>query len=136
MANAQTEIKGGYSLAIIPFLNRVDNWLDFFNGIKTFLIIGSQFNWLKNYKNILVNPLTKQKKKYKFIIYTIRACSNYNAKQIINKIINYYTIYKTLKKNYKLKSDGTFHKLFNQFFTISLANYKSIKNYTEAIKKL
>ena len=44
MANAQAEIKGGYSLAIIPFLNGTDNWLNFFNGIKTFLIMGSQFN--------------------------------------------------------------------------------------------
>ena len=44
MANAQAEIKRGYSLAIVPFLNRADNWLDFFNSIKTFLIIGSQLN--------------------------------------------------------------------------------------------
>ena len=44
MANAQAKIKRGYSLAIVPFLNRVDNWLDFFNGIKTFLVIGSQLN--------------------------------------------------------------------------------------------
>ena len=41
MVNAQTEIKGGYSLAIVPFFNRVDNWLDFSNSIKTFLIMGS-----------------------------------------------------------------------------------------------
>ena len=59
MANTQAEIKGGYSLAIVPFLNRVDNWLDFFNGIKTFLVIGCQLNWLKDYKDILVNPLIK-----------------------------------------------------------------------------
>ena len=44
MVNAQAKIKGGYSLAIVPFLNRVDNWLDFFNSIKTFLVIGSQLN--------------------------------------------------------------------------------------------
>ena len=42
--------------------------------------MGSQFNWLKNYKNILVNPLAKWKKKYKFTIYTIKAQSNYNTK--------------------------------------------------------
>ena len=41
-------------------------------------------------------------KKYKFAIYAIRAQSNYNAKQIINGMSNYYTAYKTLKKNYKL----------------------------------
>ena len=50
---------------------------------------------------MLVNPLAKQKKKYKFAIYAIRARSNYNAKQMINRIINYYTAYETLKKNYK-----------------------------------
>ena len=44
MANAQAEIKRGYSLAIVPFLNRVDNWLDFSNSSKTFLVIGSQLN--------------------------------------------------------------------------------------------
>ena len=48
-----------------------------------------------------VNPLAKQKKKYKFAIYTIKAQSNYNTKQMVNKIINYYTTYKTFKKNYK-----------------------------------
>ena len=73
MANAQAEIKGGYSLVIVPFLNKVDNWLDFFNSIKTFLVIGSQPNWLKDYKNTPVNPSAKWKKKYKFTIYTIRA---------------------------------------------------------------
>ena len=73
MANVQAKIKGGYSLAIIPFLNRVNNWLNFFNSIKTFLVIRSQLNQLKDYRDILVNPLAKQKKKYKFTIYTIRA---------------------------------------------------------------
>ena len=59
MVNTQTEIKGGYSLAIVLFLNRVNNWLDFSNSIKTFLIIKSQFNWLKDYRDMLVNPLAK-----------------------------------------------------------------------------
>ena len=102
MVNAQAEIKGGYSLAIIPFLNKADNQLDFFNSIKTCLIIGSQLNWLKDYRDMPVNPLAKWKKKYKFTIYTIKTQSNYNAKQVINGIINYYTAYETLKKNYKL----------------------------------
>ena len=44
MVNTQAEIKGGYNLAIVPFLNRVDNWLNFSDGIKTFLVIGSQLN--------------------------------------------------------------------------------------------
>ena len=73
MANTQAKIKGGYSLAIIPFLNKADNQLDFFDGIETFLVIKSQLNWLKNYRDMPVNPLTKWKKKYKFTIYAIRA---------------------------------------------------------------
>ena len=80
MANAQAEIKRGYSLAIVPFLNGADNQLNFFNGIKTFLVMGSQLNQLEDYRDILVNPLAKWKKKYKFAIYAIRAQSNYNAK--------------------------------------------------------
>ena len=80
MVNAQAKIKRGYSLAIIPFFNRVDNQLNFFNSIKIFLVIGSQLNQLKNYRDMSVNPLAKQKKKYKFAIYTIKAQSNYNTK--------------------------------------------------------
>jgi hypothetical protein len=67
-------------LAIIPFLNRADNWLDFFNSIETFLVMGSQLNWLKDYRDMPVNPSAKWKKKHKFAIYAIRARSNYNAK--------------------------------------------------------
>jgi hypothetical protein len=67
----------------------------------TFLIMGSQLNWLEDHRNTLAIPLTEWKKKHKFAIYAIRARSNYNAKQIINGISNYYTTYKTLKKNYK-----------------------------------
>ena len=73
MANAQAKIKGGYNLAIVPFFNKVNNWLDFFNSIKTFLVMGSQLNQLKDYRDILVNPSAKWKKKYKFAIYAIRA---------------------------------------------------------------
>ena len=73
MANAQAEIKGGYSLAIVPFLNKADNWLDFSNSIKTFLVMGSQLDQLKNYKDTPVNPSAEQKKKHKFAIYTMRA---------------------------------------------------------------
>ena len=59
MANAQAEIKGGYSLAMVPFLDGADNWLDFSDGIETFLIMGSQFNWLKDYRDTPVNPSVK-----------------------------------------------------------------------------
>ena len=73
MLNAQAKIKGSYSLAIVSFFNRTDNQLDFFDGIKTFLIIESQFNWLEDYRDIPVNPSAKWKKKYKFAIYTMKA---------------------------------------------------------------
>ena len=59
MTNTQAEIKEGYSLAMVPFFNRTDNWLDFFNDIETFLIMGSQLNWLKDHKNTPAIPLTK-----------------------------------------------------------------------------
>ena len=35
--------------------------------------MGSQFNWLKDYRDTPVNPLVKWKKKHKFAIYAIRA---------------------------------------------------------------
>ena len=86
---------------MVPFLNGVDNWLDFSDGIKTFLVMGSQFDWLEDYRDTPVNPSAKWKKKHKFAIYAIRARFNYNTKQMVNRIINYYTAYKTLEKNYK-----------------------------------
>lgn len=57
MANVQAEIKGGYNLAMVPFLNGVDNWLDFSDGIETFLIMGSQLDWLEDHRNTPVIPL-------------------------------------------------------------------------------
>jgi hypothetical protein len=59
MVNAQAEIKRGYSLTIVFFLDKADNWLDFFNGIETFLVMGSQLNWLEDYRDIPVNPSVK-----------------------------------------------------------------------------
>ena len=56
MANVQAEIKGGYSLAMVPFLDGADNWLDFSNSIETFLIIGNQLDWLEDYRNTPANP--------------------------------------------------------------------------------
>ena len=67
----ETPLVRPHSLAIVPFLDGADNWLDFFNGIKTFLVIGSQLDWLKDYKDMLVNPLAKWTKKHKFAIYAI-----------------------------------------------------------------
>ena len=58
---------------MVPFLNEADNWLDFSDGIETFLIMGSQLNWLEDHRITLVIPLIEWKKKYKFAIYAIRA---------------------------------------------------------------
>ena len=44
MANAQVKIKGGYGLTMVPFLNGADDWLDFSNGIETFLTMENQLN--------------------------------------------------------------------------------------------
>jgi hypothetical protein len=137
MANAQqVEIKGGYSLAMVPFLDGADNWLDFSDGIQTFLIMGNQLDWLEDHRNTPVNPSAEWKKKHKFAIYAMRARSNYNAKQMTDGISNYYTAYEILEKNYKPQGDGTFRDLSDRFFTISLADHKNIEDYTEAVKKL
>jgi len=136
MAGAQAEIKGGYSLAMVPFLDGADNWLDFSDGIETFLIMGSQLDWLEDHRNTPANPSSEWKRKHKFAIYAMRARSNYNAKQMIDGMSNYYTAYETLEKNYKPQGDGTFRDFSDRFFTITLADYKNIEDYTEAIKKL
>ena len=85
---------------MVPFLEGADNWLDFSDGIETFLIVGNQLDWLEDHKSTLANPSAKWKKKHKFAIYAIRARSNYNTKKMIDGITN-YTAYKTLEKNYK-----------------------------------
>lgn len=136
MANAQAEIKGGYTLAMVPFLDGTDNWLDFSDGIETFLIMGNQLDWLEDHRATPANPSAEWKRKHKFAVYAMRARSNYNAKKMINGITNYYTAYETLEKNYKPQGDGTFRDLSDRFFTISLADHKNIEEYTEAIKKL
>ena len=58
---------------MVPFLNGADNWLDFSNSIKTFLIMGNQLNWLEDHRDTPINPLVEWKKKHKFAIYAIRA---------------------------------------------------------------
>ena len=120
---------------MVPFLEGADNWLDFSDGIETFLIMGNQLDQLEDHKSTLVNPSAEWKKKHKFTIYAMRARSNYNAKKMIDGITN-YTAYETLEKNYKPQGDGTFRDLSDRFFTISLADHKNVKEYTEAIKKL
>jgi hypothetical protein len=48
---AQSEQKRGCILSMIPFLDRASNWLDFADGIETFLIINDKLDWLKTYKD-------------------------------------------------------------------------------------
>ena len=57
---------------MVPFFNRTDNWLDFSDDIEIFLIMGSQLDWLEDYRNMPAIPSTEWKKKHKFAIYTIR----------------------------------------------------------------
>jgi hypothetical protein len=49
--SAQSEQKEGYTLSMVPFLDRASNWLDFADGIETFFIINNKLNWLKAYKD-------------------------------------------------------------------------------------
>jgi hypothetical protein len=49
--SAQSEQKRGYTLSMVPFLDRASDWLDFADGIETFLIINDKLDWLKTYKN-------------------------------------------------------------------------------------
>ena len=50
--NAEIEIKGGYTLSmvILPFLDGADDWLDFSDGIETFLIMNNQLEWLESHQ--------------------------------------------------------------------------------------
>jgi hypothetical protein len=41
-----------------------------------------------------------------------------------------------LKRNYQPQGDGTFCDYSDTFFTITLADYKNVEEYTKAVKKL
>jgi hypothetical protein len=49
--SAQSEQKGGYTLSMVPFLDRASDWLDFADGIETFLIINNKLDWLDTHKD-------------------------------------------------------------------------------------
>jgi hypothetical protein len=36
---------------MIPFLDRASDWLDFADGIETFLIINDKLDWLETHKD-------------------------------------------------------------------------------------
>jgi hypothetical protein len=36
---------------MVPFLDRASDWLDFADGIETFLIINNKLDWLKTHKD-------------------------------------------------------------------------------------
>ena len=136
--NNETETKGGYTLAMVPFLDGADDWLDFSDGIETFLIMNNQLDWLDSHPNKPSSSSQEKewRRRHRYAIYAIRARSNYNAKQMINGIESYHDAYKELEKNYKPQGDGTFRDLSDRFFTITLADYKNVEEYTKAVKKL
>jgi hypothetical protein len=49
--STQLEQKGGYTLNMVPFLDRTSDWLDFANGIETFLIMADKLDWLENHED-------------------------------------------------------------------------------------
>ena len=124
---------------MIPFLDGASDWLDFADGIETFLIINNKLDWLKTYKDRLAGNRTlakEQVKRHKFAVYVIRARCNYNAKQLINGISSYQDALYLFKQNYRPQGDGTFREYSDTFFTITLADYKNLEEYTKAVKKL
>ena len=136
--NPETEIKGGYTLSMVPFLDGADDWLDFSDGIETFLIMNNQLEWLESHPNRPSGGSAEKewKRRHKYAIYAIRARSNYNAKQMIGDLDSYQDAYEILERNYKPQGDGTFRDLSDRFFMITLADYKNVEDYTKAIKKL
>jgi hypothetical protein len=138
--NVEIEIKGGYTLSmvILPFLDGADNWLDFSDGIETFLIMNISLNGWKATRPDQVEAAAEKewKRRHKYAIYTIRARSNYNAQQMIGDLDSYQGAYEILERNYKPQGDGTFRDLSHRFFMISLTDYKNVEDYTKAIKKL
>lgn len=136
--NNETETKGGYTLAMVPFLDGADDWLDFSDGIETFLIMNNQLDWLDSHPN-KPNGSSQEKewkRRHKYAIYAIRARSNYNAKQMIYGIESYQDAFRELERNYKPQGDGTFRVLSDQFFATALAEYKNVEEYTKAVKRL
>jgi hypothetical protein len=137
--SAQSEQKGGYTLSMVPFLDRASDWLDFADGIETFLIINDKLDWLETYEDRPAGNGTLAKewvKRHKFAVYAIRARYNYNAKQLIDGISSYQDALHLLERNYRPQGDGTFREYSDTFFTITLADYKNIEEYTKAVKKL
>lgn len=135
----QSEHKGGYTLSMVPFLDGANDWLDFLDGIETFLIMNDKLDWLDNHEDRPAGngALAKEwVKRHKFAVYAMRARSNYNAKQLIEGISSYQEALAILKRNYRPQGDGTFRDYSDTFFTISLADYKSVEEYTKAVKKL
>jgi hypothetical protein len=137
--SAQSEQKGGYTLSMVPFLDGASDWLDFADGIETFLIMNDKLDWLETHKDRPAGNRTLAKewvKRHKFAVYAMRARCNYNGKQLINGISSYQDALYLLKRNYRPQENRTFREYSDTFFIITLADYKNIKEYTKAVKKL
>lgn len=135
----QSEHRGGYTLNTIPFLDGASDWLDFSDGIETFLIMNDKLDWLETHEDRPAGngaSLREWIKRHKFAVYAMRARCNYNAKQLINGISSYQESLAILERNYRPQGDGTFSDYSDTFFTITLADYKSVEAYTKAVKKL
>lgn len=140
MANDSADsVKSGFTLAMIPMLDGADDWLDFADGIETFLIMNNLYDYLESYRDKPQGNNAASRewlRKHRFAISALKARSNYNGKKMITGIESYHEAYTKLEKNYKPQGDGTFRELSDKFFTVTLSDYKSVDEYTKTIKKL
>jgi hypothetical protein len=137
--SAQSEHKGSCTLNTVPYLDSASDWLDFADGIETFLIMNDKLDWLETHEDRPAGNGAQAKewvKRHKFAVYAMRARCNYNAKQLIAQINCYQEALAMLKRNYQPQGDGTFCDYSDTFFTITLADYKNVEEYTKAVKKL
>ena len=90
--SVQSEHKGSYTLNTVPYLDSASDWLDFADGIETFLIMSDKLDWLENHEDRPAGNgaiAREWAKRHKFAVYAMRARYNYNVKQLIEGITSY-----------------------------------------------